>query len=301
MKDLAKTQQTDYGIQEFLMNFNSKHTKRAYQKDIENFFNFLSSKGRWLKSPKCLKLADFIAYRDHLLLDKATNTVARKIGSLKSLMAWFENNGHIDHNPCASLKIPRAEVETPTLAFSDDEVRKMLAAPDVSDLTGSTHKMALCLLFYFGLRRSELVNLRLSDIYADGDVLVLRVKGKGGKLREIPFSPSAELSLRKYLESYEKFRGIEMKVDAHLLGGNDLPVHTNTIYNIIKQYSDKIGVSKKVSPHSCRATAITKTIEEGASITEVADMAGHSNIVTTQGYWKKRKSLKDSPVYKLNY
>lgn len=305
MKDLV-VRQNDYGISQFLANFNSEHTRRAYKKDIEIFFNYVFSRGRILQSPSCLQFSDFLSYRDHLLKTNTVNTASRRIATLKSLMTWFAENGHITTNPITNLKMPRAEVTEPTQAFSDSEVKRMLETPDDTTFSGNMHKGVMLFLFYFGLRRSEIVNIKMSDIYRDGETLVVKVRGKGGKVRILPFSEDCEQKLTNYLSNYENFTNYKLQSDDFLIQSraefrNTAPLNSSTIYKIIKQYSVKIGIDKKVSPHSCRATVITKAIEMGAVITDVADMAGHENIHTTQGYWKKRKALEDSPIYKLNY
>lgn len=274
-------------IYPFILNFASKHTQKAYMKDIEEFFNFLNRRNIILNSPSDLGVVHFIAYRDWMDQSGMTaKTVARRISSIKSLMEWFLQNGHIKFNPASSLRVGRAETSKPTQALTDEEVVKLLNAP----VAGSAHQLMLIFMFMFALRRSELISIKLSDIYQVGNHLVLKITGKGGKMRELPFNDKAKLAL-------EKFLLLNQKNSEDLL----FPVEATTVNKFFKRYATKVGITKRVSPHSARATAITKALESGAIITDVADMAGHSDIKTTQIYWKRRRGLEDSPVHKLDY
>jgi site-specific recombinase XerD len=278
-------------IYPFILNFASKHTQQAYMSDLQSFFGFFDERKVFFNHPSDLQLIHFIAYRDHLRQSgMARKTVARKIASVKSLMKWFQENGHIQSNPAASLKVPKAEVEAPTNALTDEEVRAMLAAPDASTKDGALHSLVLYFLFMFGIRRSELVGIKVNDIYSVNSKLVLKVRGKGNKDREIPFNAKAQQAL----DTYYKF--VTLQSDSYVFD-----LSTEAVYAIFKRYAARAGIKKNVSPHSARATVATKSLENNAPITEVADLLGHSDISTTQIYWKRRQGLDNSPVHKLDY
>lgn len=288
-------------IYPFILNFASKHTQRAYMADLVSFFEFLNDHKVTVRQVTDLALVHFIAYRDSMTQKgMSSKTVARKLSSVKSLMDWMVDNGQLKNNPAASLKIGRADAETPTQALTDEEVVKLLNAPDILTEEGRLHQLMMIFMFMFGLRRSELVQIRLRDIYQNGNHLVLKVTGKGGKVRELPFNGKAKIALESYLKNLVPAIG----PDDFLLQNaakRSISLHTDTVYKLFKRYAKRIGITKCVSPHSARATAITKALETGAVITDVADMAGHSDIKTTQIYWKRRKGLDDSPVHKLDY
>lgn len=276
--ELQKINKSDYGISDFLTNIQSEQTRRAYSRDISDFFQFLKENGIIIGTPNELTIQLFISYRDHLLRTKAPTTVGRKLACLKSLMKWFHVNGHIQNNPTASLKLPKATPKKPTEAFTDAEVRELL------ELAGEnkTHKAILYLLFYVGLRRSEVVDITKSDIKTQYDISILRVKGKGDKVREVPLKPEI-VALLDSVKSHKLFS-----------------ITPDGIYKMLKRYCDRLGIKNK-SPHSCRATLVSHLLEKDVSVRNVADFVGHSSINTTMIYDKKRRGIKDSPAKEVDY
>lgn len=276
--------QSSFSLDTFIVNFASPKTRRAYKGDLECFVSFLEKYNRIQDFPLTLTVADFIAFRDWMAKGgMSEKTVARRMATVKSFMKWLVAEGLIISNPAGNVRVKAPNVKNPTEAFSDNEVSKILKiASNLQD------QLILSLLFFLGIRRSELVSIKLTDIFEIENMTALRVYGKGNKVRELPLTPELQNLVTKYLEQYSP---------KDLL----IPVGVDTVSRIIKRYAKKVGIKKRVSPHSCRATAITKALEQGSAITEVADMAGHSNISTTQIYWKRRNGLKSSPIHKLKY
>lgn len=282
MTSLVNTQ--NINIHDFILNFTSPKTRRAYLGDIKHLLAFLGNHGRLIQNPADITTTDIIAYRDWMTQSGlAEKTVARRIASNKSLMKWLCEKGVIFHNPVSSVRVKTPNIKNHTEAFSDLEVNSMLDSAD-----NLRDKLVLYFLFFFGLRRSEMVSIQMSDIVDIGAYKALRVRGKGGKRRDLPFNPEALEVLNAYIAYYNPQTFL-------------MPISTETIARIVKRHAASVGVEKRISAHSCRATAITKALEQGAPITEVADMAGHSSINTTQIYWKRRNGLKNSPIHKLKY
>lgn len=296
----------DFGVSEFLYNFTSKYTRAAYKCDLDTYFSFWNTKGVVFSDPAQIDLKHLMVYREFLSSTYAPKTVSRKLAALKSLLNFFVDRGVIEHNPALTLKVKNSAVQNPTEAFSDSEVALMLGAANRETFSGNNHAMILYLLFYLGLRRSELVNLRLSDVYSVSNYLVLRVEGKGGKVRELPLPASFPEFFETFRLTYKRLSGKIIEHDDFLIQSsqvekNSKPMNVSSVFRVVKKYAAEVGISKRVSPHSCRATLITKALEEGAIMTEVADMAGHSDISTTQIYWKRRQGFKNSPIHKINY
>lgn len=286
---LVAVQSLNVNVNAFLLNFNSKNTRKAYFTDLSDFFKFCAQQGWIFSHPSNITLIHLIAYRDFLQQSNSKKTVCRKLASVRSLMKWLLDCGEITSNPASALRIPSAEVEHPTSALTDEEVRAMISAAS----TNPGHQLILKFLFTFGLRRSELINLKVSNIYTDKDTLVLRIVGKGDKTRYLPFNSALQQLTQDFIAGKNP--------DDYIFGNKLSSLTPNAIYKIFKQYAKAAGIDRSVSPHSARATAATKALENNVPITQVADDLGHADITTTQLYWKRRKGFENSMVHKLNY
>jgi len=294
-------------IEDFIKQFISKQTQKAYITDLVLFFNFLKSGGLNTTHPNEIKGAHFQFYRDYLI-DKrySSATINRKLVAVRSFIKWSMAQGLIDFNPLDIVKLPKVQTETPTLAFDDSEVVQMINAPDLSQKKGCSDRIVMILLFSLGLRRSELVNIKIKDIYKERSHYVIKIKGKGNKDRHLPLNSSLQLEIKQYLDALKSF-GIEFNDEDYLIqssksGKNSNPMNGSTVYRIIEKYAKICHINKKVSPHSCRATAISHLLDtQKTPIRDVAIFAGHSKITTTERYDKRRESLDNSAAYDINY
>ena len=274
-------------IAAFIANFNSKHTRDAYTRDLVNFSKFLSDNGVVINHPAQLQLTHLIAYRNYLVLKFESKTVSRKLASIKSLMNWLESTGAIRFNPASALKVPTANVATPTNALLDEEVTKMLDFAKQND----THYLMLLFLFTYGLRRGELCSIKLTDFFNGTDSVAFTVHGKGGKTRILPITNELLPLVQSQMS----------KSNEYLFEHYKTPFTPSGIYAIFKRYAQMAGITRDVSPHSARATVATKALENNVPITQVAEDLGHSSINTTQIYWKRRNGLVNSMVHKIKY
>jgi site-specific recombinase XerD len=275
-------------ISEFLNGQNSKETIRAYKSDLDQFRKITGGD---------LTRSGVIRFRDHLMKSGASpSSIARKMSSVRSFCDFLRGQGKLNLDPFVGIRAPKVSVMEPTQAFTDEEVRRMFTIADSQPNPRERERdlIVLGLLFYAGLRRSEVVGLLFSDILEMDGGLVIRVRGKGGKVRLIPAHPKLREFLLPHLTASHFWKTDNT---APLLG-----ISANTVYNIVKKYAKLAGVTRPVSPHSCRATAISQLLEKGESPRNVADFAGHSSVNTTIGsYDKKRDGLKNSPAMKLNF
>lgn len=292
-------------VDEFLSNFTKQSTMIAYRRDIHDFLKYSNDLSSTVDK---LQILHFIGYRDHLIAQgNSPATVNRKLSSLKSLMNWCVTRGFLPSNPVAHLKMPKVVTRYPTIAFTDEEAKKLIDSPDVATFAGNTHKLALTLLLFLGLRRSELVNIRLRDIYEDRNFTVLKVRGKGDKERILPLSEALLEAVSFYKQNYCKYTKNTLELNDFLLQSNisqknTNPIDPSTIFKLINRYTKKLGINKRVGAHSCRATVISHLLEKNISPRDVADFAGHTNIQTTVSiYDKKRDYLKNSAAAKVNY
>jgi site-specific recombinase XerD len=294
-------------LTEFLGQFISPQTKKAYVKDLEFFFSFLASGAEYIEHPNQIDAHHFQFYRDDMIeRGLASATINRRLVSIRSFMKWALASKIIDHNPLNVVKLPKVETETPTLAFDDHEVVSMIACPDILTKKGNSHRLVLVLLFSLGLRRSELVHIRCEDFYTERGHYVLKIRGKGGKERHLPIADYVANEVKDYLDRLKGF-SIELSDKDFLIQSvakykNEVPMDGSTVFRIVNRYKDILGINKRVSPHSCRATAISHLLDtQKTSIRDVAIFAGHSKITTTERYDKRRKGLDDSAAYHVDY
>ncbi len=301
-----KTDIRDF-VQEFLVGFLSEDTKTAYVKDLKFFFDFLASGNVSISHPSQIEAYHFQLYRDHLLeRGLASATVNRRLVCIRSFIKWAVASKLMSHNPLDTVKLPRVQTESPTVAFDDEEVRRMIDAPDLASHKGRTHRLVMVLLFNLGLRRSELTGLRLKQIAQDRGHVVLTVHGKGDKQRLVPLNETVYGEVKAYLASLAEAR-VELGPEDYLIqtdlrSKNSKPMDGSTIYRVIERYARGLGINKSVSPHSCRATVISHLLDtQHAPIRDVATFAGHSNITTTERYDKRRKNLDKSAAYQVDF
>ena len=197
--------------------------------------------------------------------------------------------------------------EGKTPALGDHQARKLLDAPDATTLKGKRDRAMLSALLYHGLRREELVSLRVKDITQRRGVQHLRVHGKGGKVRFLPLHPGTAELIADYLEtlghstlpSSPLFRPVRNNVDGNL----DAAITADGVYRIVRYYARIIGVGdiEGLGAHSLRATAATNALDHEADIAKVQEWLGHANIATTRLYDRRKSRPEDSPTFKVKY
>jgi site-specific recombinase XerD len=294
-------------IQEFLVQFLSTDTKTAYVKDLKFFFDFLHSGNVHISHPSEIQSYHFQLYRDHLIERKLSSaTINRRLVCIRSFIKWAVAARLMDHNPLDTVKLPKVQTESPTVAFDDEEVLKMINAPDLKTHKGRTHRLIMVMLFHLGLRRSELVNIKMHQFNYDRKHMVLRIHGKGDKVRLVPVNTFVQSEIKNYLDHLKNL-GQELGSEDYLLQTeqdrrNSRPMDGSTIYRVIERYARAQGITKAVSPHSCRATVISHLLDTQATpIRDVATFAGHANITTTERYDKRRKNLDKSAAYQVDF
>lgn len=296
-------------VRDFLADFLSDDTIKAYQKDMEFFFNFLRSGGVFIDHPSEIKSYHFQEYRD-TLIEKglAPATINRRLVAIRSFIKWCIGSRIIDHNPLDCVRLPKVQTVSPTVAFDDFEVVRMISAPDLTRYSGRRDRLCMVLLFNLGLRRNELVNIKMLDMYPDRGHVVLRIHGKGDKTRILPLSEYVLMEIKSYIDGLERAQ-VYLEANDYLIQTvdnratkNQIPIDGSTVYRTINKYAKRLGINKRVSPHSCRATVISHLLDtQHQAIRDVATFAGHTNITTTERYDKRRENLDKSAAYEVNY
>lgn len=276
----------------------SNNTRIAYLNDAGKFAHFASdTKG--IGHPNKVKRTDiqaFLAWINELGLSGKTQ--ARIISGLRAFYNFLIAEGEIDDNPASFIDLPRLERLLPDV-LSLDEINAMIDCIDLSKAEGQRNRAIIETLYGEGLRVSELVNLRLSKIVWEMDLI--RVTGKGDKERIVPFGSVARKEITSYIQDYRKHitpkKGQE---DFVFLNSRGTQLTRVMIFLIVKDLAKKAGIHKKVSPHSFRHSFATHLVENGADLRVVQELLGHESITTTEIYTHLSKEFLRETVEKFH-
>lgn len=301
---------------EFFENFPSEHTRIAYRTDLKQFFQFILSEFGALESVANLIRPHVIAYRNFLQTTGGRRrkpccpkTVIRKLAAVSSYCDFLVEKGLLAGNPTDSVMRPADQVITQTNDLSDEQIREVIQSVDTSKPAGLMHKAVLSLMFATGLRKSELIGLKLGDYTEQDGFRVVQFMGKRGKVNRVPLHPTASYHIDRYILGMKE-RGKLASSDEWLfqasrdnsgLGQVGNKLAPTSIDFIVKKYCSKIGVTTHITPHSARASVIGSLLEQGCDLYRVSQLVNHSNVKTTQGYDKRGRKISDSPVFRLKF
>ncbi|MEC7785123.1 MAG: tyrosine-type recombinase/integrase [Bacteroidota bacterium] len=259
----------------------SAHTVLAYQKDLEAFFRFVKELYE-VEDPKMISYTFVRSWIAQLAEAGVSHrSINRKISSLKAFYKFLLKTGDITQSPLAqhkSLKMKK-EIQVP---FSEAEVDKVLKALQASEEFSDLRDLAIVSLFYAtGMRRSELINLKISDV--DFSAHNIKVLGKRNKERIIPLIFWVEEGLKKYLEARENY-GVDKNNPFLLLTNKGDKLYETFVYRIINDYFSKVSHKTKTSPHMLRHTFATHLLNNGADLNAVKELLGHASLASTQVY-----------------
>ena len=257
----------------------SKNTVVSYKSDILDVFEWAMDNHKIsLKSIKNHEIEKYINY----LFNKgfASSTINRKISSLKSFFLFLQKKGKILENPIRELPSTKQEKKLP-ISMSEDDVETLLNAPIQDSFIGYRDKAMLELLYATGVRVSELINIKFSDI--DLTRSIVKVLGKGSKERLIPFGESANEYMKIYLE-HRSQRVINRSIQFIFVSTKNSKISREAFWHRIKFYSRKINISINISPHTLRHAFATHLLNRGADLRSVQLLLGHSDLSTTQIY-----------------
>ena len=258
----------------------ARNTVEAYSRDLSELAHFLISRG--VSSWNEVKPVDLRWYLSCLRgKGLSARTIARHVVTLRRMCRFLETEGLITDNPVASLHIAPGARRLPR-TLSGEDVRRLLRQPNPKAALGLRDQAMLELLYATGLRVSELVSLQIQQIDFDGDFLT--VKGKGAKVRAVPFGRWAREKLLSYIKEVRP-KLLKGRSSAHLFTNRSgKPLSRQGFWKLIRRYALAAGIEKKVTPHSLRHSFATHLLEGGADLRAVQSMLGHADISTTQIY-----------------
>ena len=259
----------------------SNNTITAYRQDLTSFIRFLQKENLTSWPTQALDIDAFLAeQRDQ---NKATSSISRLITSLRKFYQWLVRQNIQKLNPMLEIDSPKKRRTLP-VALTVNEVNNLLEQPDTKKNLGLRDRALLETLYATGIRVSELINLKFTDLHEE--LRLVKVFGKGSKERLIPIS---EVALT-WIDSYkEKVRDplilkIGKNTDFIFLNSRGSSLTRQAVWQIIKHYCKMAGIQKNVTPHTLRHTFATHLLENGADLRVVQEILGHSDISTTQIY-----------------
>jgi len=260
----------------------SPNSISAYIHDIHMLTQYLEA-AHIEKEPAEIELSDLQKFVQYITeLGVTPRTQARVISGIKAFFSYLMFEEIIEVNPIALLEIPKIGKKLPVV-LSVEEIDRLLAAIDLSKPEGQRNKAMLETLYSCGLRVTELINLKISNVYPDQGFV--RVVGKGNKERLIPISPKALKEINLYYQDRRRLPNID-KGDGNIvfLNRRGKRLTRVMIFTIVKDLANKIQLKKKISPHTFRHSFATHLVEGGADLRAVQEMLGHESILTTEIY-----------------
>ena len=254
----------------------SDFTICSYENDILEFLSFLKEHNLDILNIDYTNTKTFLKELNNK--KNKTSTLSRKISSLRSFYNFLINNNYLDNNPFILVKLPKKEKHLPRF-FQYNELEQLLSIPDLNTALGQRDKAILEVLYASGIRVSELINIKITDINGEE----IKVFGKGSKERIVMIGDYARDSLDLYLNN--GYKTLNKKNNSYLfLNSNGEKLTTRGIRYILDKIIKQTSLDKKISPHMLRHTFATHLLNEGCDLLSVQELLGHENLSTTAIY-----------------
>jgi integrase/recombinase XerD len=257
----------------------SENTIKAYSNDCQDF-------NKWLFSNKKYRAvaateADIENYLKHLrVIDLSNSSINRKLSSLKHFFNYLSKTKLLKSNPVMNISGPKNSKVLPK-SLSIIDVNSLIEAPDCSNFIGLRDRAMIELMYATGVRITELINLEYSNI--DLNRSLIKVMGKGGKERMIPFGDDALTWLINYIE-FRRKNNLSLNSRDFFISQQGKKITRQAFWHRIKIYLKASGLSMDVSPHTLRHAFATHLLNNGADLRSVQMLLGHSDLSTTQIY-----------------
>ncbi len=288
-------------IYSFIEKQESEHTKKHYYRDLTDFCRHYN-----ITDFKKVTREHIANYRAYLKTCYATASIARKITTLRSFFQWLEETEVLTDNPARLIKAPKLDNhEGKTLEITDQEVRLLLKAPNKSKLLEFRDFVILELLFYTGLRSSEIRMLRRCDLGQEKGFQILTVLGKGNKIRRIPLKEFVAADLHEYLAAANVPTDSKTFLFSPTRNNRTKQLQrqlTDTaLRNLIRKYANRAGIESKVCAHTARVTACGHAIEHGATESELLALFGWKSSDMPHRYNRRKNQIRNSAAHRINY
>lgn len=255
----------------------SENSVEAYMRDLEQFAHFVLVK--WDVPPRKVEREMVERYLEWLYDEgREKSSQARMLSGIRSFFNYLLLNDEIQTSPAEDISAPKAGRTLPDV-LTTDEIDRLIASIEVDTVKGRRDRAIVEVLYSCGLRVSELITLRVSDLFfGEG---YIRVIGKGDKQRLVPISDLARERISLYLDERKAAKSNE---EVLFLNNRGKQLTRVMIFTILRQAALRTGIDKKISPHTLRHSFATHLLEGGAGIRQVQELLGHESILTTEIY-----------------
>jgi len=258
----------------------SLNSIKSYEYDLNLFKNFIQS-NKMSDTPFNCRPETVKNYLYKNLSNKKSRSQARSISAIKSYFNYLIFEGHIKKSPISDIESPKLEKKLPEV-LTELEIEKLIKSFDLQQNFGQRNRTIIEVLYGTGIRVSELVNLKLSNIFFKESII--KIIGKGNKERFVPLGKIATIEIRKYLKIRDKSIIDSKFSDIVFLNRYGRGLTRSMIFKIISDSYKKIGLDKKISPHTLRHSFATHLLKNGADLRTIQIILGHESITTTEIY-----------------
>lgn len=269
----------------------SQNTVDSYELDIKKLLAFFKQRNVSVRHAKYSDIENFLKYLDKKKKMSQTS-IARCISSIRGFYKFLVSEGKVQVSPLENLRTPKTIKKLPDV-LAPEEIKKIIESANSSTPLGIRDRAMLELLYAAGLRISELLNLKISDVLLDEGFL--RCIGKGNKTRLIPIGSYAKQEVSFYLKNARSILKKAKDTEVLFLNSRGGKLSRMGGWKIIEKYVRKAGIVKRVTPHTFRHSFATHLLEGGCDLKAVQEMLGHSSITTTEIYTHiDREKLKEA-------
>jgi integrase/recombinase XerD len=258
----------------------SMNSIESYEFDLIQFKNFIIENSI-NESPKKCSSSTVKRYLYKNFSNKKSRSQARSISALKSFFNYLLFEGEIHSSPINDIESPKIENKLPEV-LTEDEIKRLISSVNLDSEFGQRNKTIIEVLYGTGIRVSELIELKLSNIFFKENIL--KVTGKGNKERFVPLGKIAIIEIKKYLNNRDKLKINSKYSDILFLNRYGRQLTRSMIFKVINDSSKNAEIDKKISPHTLRHSYATHLLKNGADLRTIQLILGHESITTTEIY-----------------
>ena len=258
----------------------SMNSIESYEFDLIQFKNFIIENSI-NETPKKCSSSTVKRYLYKNFSNKKSRSQARSISALKSFFNYLLFEGEIHSSPLNDIESPKIENKLPEV-LTEDEIKRLISSVNLDSEFGQRNKTIIEVLYGTGIRVSELIELKLSNIFFKENIL--KVTGKGNKERFVPLGKIALIEIKKYLNNRDKLKINSKFSDILFLNRYGRQLTRSMIFKVINDSSKNAEIDKKISPHTLRHSYATHLLKNGADLRTIQLILGHESITTTEIY-----------------